>query len=122
EIHFGFPDQSPFSRRLRASKQMPGRCRTESGWSGDQKQRRISLVGSDFKISRHYPVDSFQHTFGGDAEWRLILEPSNKEPLIIIGERPGWSNMLSFGISPADHRHHTYIIGKTRSGTTTLLR
>lgn len=44
------------------------------------------------------------------------------EPPIIIGERRGWNHSLPFGISPADHRHHVYIIGKTGSGKTTLLR
>lgn len=46
----------------------------------------------------------------------------NDEPPIIIGERLGWSTSLPFGISPADHRYHVYIIGKTGSGKTTLLR
>lgn len=40
----------------------------------------------------------------------------------IIGERWAWNDWRSFGISPADHRYHAYIIGKTGSGKTTLLR
>jgi len=45
-----------------------------------------------------------------------------EEPHIIIGNRQAWSEERPFGISPADHRHHVYIIGKTGSGKTTLLR
>jgi energy-coupling factor transporter ATP-binding protein EcfA2 len=41
---------------------------------------------------------------------------------IIIGERHGWGEPQSFGISIADQRQHIYIIGKTGSGKTTLLR
>jgi len=46
----------------------------------------------------------------------------NKGDFIIIGERPGWGDPEPFGISRADQRQHTYIIGKTGSGKTTLLR
>jgi hypothetical protein len=52
----------------------------------------------------------------------LVLESPNKEPHILIGLREGWKDPQSFGISPADHRFHLYIIGKTGSGKTTLLR
>jgi hypothetical protein len=52
-------------------------------------------------------------------EWRLILE---SESHIIIGERHGWGDPVSFGISPTDQRQHIYVIGKTGSGKTTLLR
>ena len=45
----------------------------------------------------------------------------NDEPTIIIGEREGWGDLVSFGISAADQRQHLYIIGKTGSGKTTLL-
>jgi hypothetical protein len=44
------------------------------------------------------------------------------ETHILIGEREGWGNPIPFGISPADRRHHVYVIGKTGSGKTTLLR
>ncbi|MEO7297428.1 MAG: DUF87 domain-containing protein [Verrucomicrobiota bacterium] len=44
------------------------------------------------------------------------------EPDITIGEREGWGDQQSFGISVPDQRHHLYIIGKTGSGKTTLLR
>ena len=46
----------------------------------------------------------------------------NDEPAIIIGEREGWGDPKSFGISTDDQRHHIYIIGKTGSGKSTLLR
>ena len=35
---------------------------------------------------------------------------------IILGVRDVWDTQVSFGISPEDQRHHTYIIGKTGSG------
>lgn len=46
----------------------------------------------------------------------------NDPEYIIIGERPGWGEPQSFGISAIDQRQHIYIIGKTGSGKTTLLR
>ncbi len=45
----------------------------------------------------------------------------NNQDYIIIGERPGWGDPQSFGISTTDQRQHIYIIGKTGSGKTTLL-
>lgn len=44
------------------------------------------------------------------------------EQHILIGHRHGWGEKMPFGISPADHRQHVYVIGKTGSGKTTLLR
>src|ERR1035441_8064694 len=41
---------------------------------------------------------------------------------ITIGERHGWGDPQSFGISAVDQRQHIYVIGKTGSGKTTLLR
>ncbi len=46
----------------------------------------------------------------------------NDEPAIIIGERHGWGDSRTFGISAVDQRQHIYVIGKTGSGKTTLLR
>jgi hypothetical protein len=46
----------------------------------------------------------------------------NDKQLILIGEREGWGDAKPFGISTADHCHHVYIIGKTGSGKTTLVR
>ena len=46
----------------------------------------------------------------------------NNEPHITIGERHGWGDSQSFGISEVDQRQHVYVIGKTGSGKTTLLR
>jgi uncharacterized protein DUF87/type IV secretory system conjugative DNA transfer VirD4/TraG family protein len=44
------------------------------------------------------------------------------ETTIQIGTREGWGHTASFGIQAEDARHHTYIIGKTGVGKTTLLR
>jgi hypothetical protein len=44
------------------------------------------------------------------------------EPCIIIGEREGWGDPQRFGVSAEDQRQHIYIIGKTGTGKTTLLR
>lgn len=52
----------------------------------------------------------------------MVLESLNNGTNIIIGMRDGWGDPHPFGISPADHRLHLYIIGKTGSGKTTLLR
>jgi len=41
---------------------------------------------------------------------------------ITIGEREGWGERLRFGISAEDERQHIYIVGKTGTGKTTLLR
>jgi hypothetical protein len=46
----------------------------------------------------------------------------NEHKHITIAERHGWGDPQPFGISQADQRQHTYIIGKTGSGKTTLLR
>jgi hypothetical protein len=46
----------------------------------------------------------------------------NYDSNIIIGERHGWGDPQSFGISAVDQRRHIYVIGKTGSGKTTLLR
>jgi len=41
---------------------------------------------------------------------------------VFIGMRQLWGQEKPFGLSPAERRHHTYIIGKTGSGKTSLLR
>lgn len=41
---------------------------------------------------------------------------------IIIGTREIWGGDNPFGLSPADRRQHLYVIGKTGTGKTTLLR
>jgi DNA helicase HerA-like ATPase len=46
----------------------------------------------------------------------------NDEPEIIIGDRQGWGASARFGIRPSDLRHHLYVIGKTGSGKSTLIR
>lgn len=45
-----------------------------------------------------------------------------KDECIIIGEREGWGDPRCFGVSKEDQRQHIYIIGKTGTGKTTLLR
>jgi hypothetical protein len=44
------------------------------------------------------------------------------DQIITIGERHGWGEPQTFGISAVDQRQHIYVIGKTGSGKTTLLR
>ena len=39
-----------------------------------------------------------------------------------IGERHVWGGRASFGLSPADRRQHVYVVGKTGTGKSTLLR
>jgi hypothetical protein len=46
----------------------------------------------------------------------------NDEPHIIIGEQEVWGGLRPFGISAEDQRQHIYVIGKTGTGKTTLLR
>lgn len=41
---------------------------------------------------------------------------------IVIGTREVWGQEHAFGISNTDRRHHCYILGKTGTGKTTLLR
>ena len=41
---------------------------------------------------------------------------------ILIGHRLAWGGEIPFGIRPTDARHHCYIIGKTGSGKSALLR
>jgi hypothetical protein len=45
-----------------------------------------------------------------------------EEDSIDIGIREGWGGEEPFGLSPADRRQHLYILGKTGTGKTTLLR
>ena len=44
------------------------------------------------------------------------------EDVIEIGTRLGWGGEEPFGLSRADRRHHLYVLGKTGTGKTTLLR
>ena len=41
---------------------------------------------------------------------------------VVIGERQGYGQRLPFGLSIADRRQHLYLIGKTGTGKSTLLR
>ena len=44
------------------------------------------------------------------------------DEITYIGNRNIWGGEKPFGISPADRRQHLYVIGKTGTGKTTLLR
>ena len=44
------------------------------------------------------------------------------DELAWMGWRYAWGQNVQFGLTTADRRHHTYIVGKTGSGKTTLLR
>lgn len=41
---------------------------------------------------------------------------------VILGMRDEWGEKKSFALSAADRRHHLYVIGKSGTGKTTLLR
>ena len=41
---------------------------------------------------------------------------------LAMGMRDHWGQELPFGLSTADRRHHVYVIGKSGTGKTTLLR
>src|SRR5438094_6549018 len=65
------------------------------------------------------PIDT-----GNSPAWPGVAADSatmNNDP-IVIGQRSGWGADSPFGIQPEDARHHIYIIGKTGSGKTTLVR
>jgi hypothetical protein len=41
---------------------------------------------------------------------------------VIMGVRHAWGGERPFGLSPADRRHHCYVIGQTGTGKTTLVK
>jgi DNA helicase HerA-like ATPase len=41
---------------------------------------------------------------------------------LILGTRDNWGSESTFGLSADDRRHHLYVIGKSGTGKTTLLR
>lgn len=41
---------------------------------------------------------------------------------IVLGNREGWGGETPFVLSPHDRRHHLYVVGKSGTGKTTLLR
>ena len=47
---------------------------------------------------------------------------NNQTSDIIIGEQTNWGEPQPFGVAAVDERQHLYIIGKTGTGKTTLLR
>src|SRR2546423_6374043 len=46
----------------------------------------------------------------------------NDEPISLIGTRNMWGGSTPFGLRVPDRRQHTYVVGKTGTGKTTLLR
>jgi hypothetical protein len=46
----------------------------------------------------------------------------HEEDIVYIGMRRVWGGEQPFGLSRADRRHHAYVIGKTGTGKSTLLR
>jgi hypothetical protein len=58
-------------------------------------------------------------SFGG--AW-FGWENMEGDHFIDIGTRLGWGGDEPFGLSRADRRHHLYVLGKTGTGKTTLLR
>ena len=41
---------------------------------------------------------------------------------IVMGKRDEWGKETTFSLSSADRRHHVYVVGKSGTGKTTLLR
>jgi DNA helicase HerA-like ATPase len=50
------------------------------------------------------------------------LETANNNESVQIGHRHGWGQPQPFGIGTEDQRQHIYVIGKTGSGKSTLVR
>ena len=56
--------------------------------------------------------------FGVEARLRIMDENFD----IIFGLRHGWGQDSVFGLSAEDRRHHVYLLGKTGTGKSTLLK
>lgn len=54
-------------------------------------------------------------------EWNFGLETMDQQN-VYIGQRNVWGGTMPFGISRVDRRQHVYVVGKTGTGKTTLLR
>jgi hypothetical protein len=74
-------------------------------------------TGAAFCRQFHNDTGKFRHGRGVAAESATMNDDT-----IYIGHRHGWGSDSLFGIRAEDARHHTYIIGKTGTGKTTLLR
>jgi Helicase HerA, central domain len=89
---------------------------------------------SDFKTSHHYLVGLPPSASAGVTTTEVHTPRTftvagvvtgfgtMNDHTITIGERHGWGEPQTFGISAVDQRQHIYVIGKTGSGKTTLLR
>lgn len=58
-------------------------------------------------------------SFDGVVAWSGTM---HQDETTYIGIRHSWGGERPFGLLPADRRHHAYVIGKTGTGKTTLLR
>ena len=83
---------------------------------------------SDFKSKLHYLGGSSTITyvatpsfndFEAGVEFRFGTMNDDRTH---IGKRECWGGQMSFGISHIDRRQHVYVIGKTGTGKTTLLK
>lgn len=88
----GCPNQSPLPRRLELN----------------------SFAGGLVNSRPHTPGPN---TDGVAPDLGIMIEPP-----IYLGERHQWGEPTAFGLSPADARQHVYLIGKTGSGKSTLIR
>jgi len=90
---------------------------------------------SDSEASFHYLSDSAQTPHVGNDEKETCLRrqvslvfgleaglgTTSEEPHY-VGHRYGYGADILFGIQTVDRRQHVYVIGKTGSGKTTVLR
>src|SRR5687767_13195752 len=51
-----------------------------------------------------------------------MLDGQQGEQFAYVGTRHGWDGEEPFVLSDADRRQHVYVVGKTGTGKTTLLR
>src|SRR5262245_20556559 len=88
-----------------------------SCWDGHWTCMSTGAAHPVVEINLTWTREIFRLWSGVAAESAIM-----KEDIITLGLRDHWGQEIPFGLSPADARHHTYIIGKTGSGKTTLLR
>jgi type IV secretory pathway TraG/TraD family ATPase VirD4 len=59
----------------------------------------------------------------GDARWSgSLLRHMNEDHFLEIGKRQVWGGSVPFGLSREDRLRHLYLIGKSGTGKTSLLR
>lgn len=97
-----FPRQPRLPRRPRQPNSMP------------------AIVQAEWRSrTRGVPANSAPPRLGVGAGVRSKSQP---QPIARLGRTTHSGGGLSFGIKPADRRHHVYVVGKTGSGKTTLLK